>query len=254
MLYSGFMVIAVYYWTAFIAKLITYFIVWVPLLYQRLTLLCWELVVLMTWIDDLDVWMTLQEYCTFVHTWIYSYGICYDGLSVTEIGPLLGECFPLNVWKCGLIFFAALMYFDISSDIFSKWFSTALVCIVIVLEKLFLIHRFYDDPGILGWLIVISPRCSDVIMLLLHMYSRVFLYYPVVPVYEDSMSFWIVLVFFCTVTLLARLPGRKICPCGGFCLRELSLITLLLYDPSNVTYVVPRHGQGHSWSVVMVSW
>ena len=66
------------------------------------------------------------------------------------------------------------MYFDISCDVLSQWFSSVLVCIVIVYEKLFLIHRFYDDPGFLGRLIVISPRCSDVIMLLLHMYSCVY--------------------------------------------------------------------------------
>ena len=60
------------------------------------------------------------------------------------------------------------------------------------------------------------------------------LFYPVVPVYEGLRSFWIVLVFFCTVTLLVRLPGSKIGPCGNFCLRELSLITLLICGPGGV--------------------
>ena len=60
--------------------------------------------------------MTSQEYCSIVHTGLCSYSICYDGLSVTG----------------GLFFFAALMYFDISCDILSKWFSSVLVCIVIV--------------------------------------------------------------------------------------------------------------------------
>ena len=48
------------------------------------------------------------------------------------------------------------------------------------------------------------------------------------------MSFWIVLFFFCTVTLFVRLPGRKTFPCGDFCLRELSLVTLLLCGPGDV--------------------
>ena len=37
---------------------------------------------LMTCIDDLDVGMTLQEYCAMVHAGLCSYCICYDGLSV----------------------------------------------------------------------------------------------------------------------------------------------------------------------------
>ena len=145
MLYSGLMVMAVYYWTAFIAQLMAYFIVLVPLLYQWLTLFWWGLV-LMTCVDDLDVWMTLQEYWWLVlMTWMY--GWLYRSIAhlfiqgyvltdfammalVLQIGPLLRgvsslEC--MEEW-----FFAALMYFDISYDILSKWFSSALVCIVIV--------------------------------------------------------------------------------------------------------------------------
>ena len=101
-----------------------------------------------------------------------------------------------------------------------------------------MIHRFYYDPCNLGRRIVISPKCSDVIMLLLRMYSSVFF---VVPVYEGSMSFWNVLFFFCTVTLLVRLPGRKLGPCGDIPHHFAHLWPRWCL----VTYVVPRHGQGY---------
>ena len=75
----------------------------------------------MTCIDDLIVWLTLQAYCAMVHTGLCSYCICYDGLSVTEIGPLLRGVFSLECMEKWMIFFfVELMYFDISCDILSK--------------------------------------------------------------------------------------------------------------------------------------
>ena len=137
----------------------------------------WGLV-LMTCIDDLDVGMTLQEYCAMVHTGLCSYCICYDGLSVTEIGPLLRGVFSLECMEKWIIFF--LRCTDVLWYFLWRFESVVLLCVGLYGNSL---REAIFDTQILWWTIlfwadslVISPKCSDVIMLLLHMYSCVYFF------------------------------------------------------------------------------